>query len=220
MENQPRGVSCRRNPVNITKSSFHNIVKEDLQWHPYKIHIVQKLEPRDYERRLRFCRWFAQQSRNVRFMPSIVIGDEAIFQMNGTVTTQNVRCYAPKGEPPADFKYEKSNCREKLHVWIGLCGNGQIIGPHFFNRNVNGRTYREMLETVAFPAIRYIYQRYNNDFHGLWWFQDGAPAHGSLEIRQVLRQWFGQRVVALHHQIEWPPRSPDLTPLDFFYGDT
>ena len=27
---------------------------------------------------------------------------------------------------------------------------------------------------------------------------------------------FGERVVALNHAVEWPPRSPDLTPLDFF----
>ena len=27
---------------------------------------------------------------------------------------------------------------------------------------------------------------------------------------------FGERVVALSHAVEWPPRSPDLTPLDFF----
>ena len=24
------------------------------------------------------------------------------------------------------------------------------------------------------------------------------------------------RVIALNHEIEWPPRSPDLTPCDFF----
>ena len=27
---------------------------------------------------------------------------------------------------------------------------------------------------------------------------------------------FGERVVTLNHAVEWPPRSPDLTPLDFF----
>ena len=27
---------------------------------------------------------------------------------------------------------------------------------------------------------------------------------------------FGNRVIALNHAVEWPPRSPDLTPLDIF----
>ena len=79
LENQPRGISCRRNPINITKSSFHNIVKKVLQWHPYKIHVVQELKPADYERRLRFCHWFSVQARNVRFLSNVIIGDEAIF---------------------------------------------------------------------------------------------------------------------------------------------
>lgn len=214
--NQPTGISCRRNPLNLPKTAFNDITRKDLKWHPYRIHVVQKLEPRDYQRRVRFCQWFSNQAHNVRFFTNLVIGDEAIFQMNGTVNTQNVRCYAPNGQPPIDNKFEKSQCREKLHVWIGLCSNGQLIGPHFFNRNVNGRTYGEMLQHVAFPAVAHIYNLYGERFDGIWWFQDGAPAHGSLAIRRLLREKFQDRIVALHHPVEWPPRSPDLTPLDFF----
>ena len=53
-------------------------------------------------------------------------------------------------------------------------------------------------------------------FHQLWWFQDGAPAHGTLNVRQRLRRVFGNKIVALNHEVEWPARSPDLTPCDFF----
>ena len=31
-----------------------------------------------------------------------------------------------------------------------------------------------------------------------------------------LGELFGNRIIALNHQIEWPPRLPDLTPLDLF----
>ena len=27
---------------------------------------------------------------------------------------------------------------------------------------------------------------------------------------------FANRVFALYHEVEWPPRSPDMTPCDFF----
>ena len=37
-------------------------------------------------------------------------------------------------------------------------------------------------------------------------FASGKPA---IEL-------FGNRVIALHHAVEWPPRLPDLTPCDFF----
>ena len=33
-------------------------------------------------------------------MANFVIGDEAVFALNGVVNTHNVREYAPKGHPP------------------------------------------------------------------------------------------------------------------------
>ena len=54
-------------------------------------------------------------------------------------------------------------------------------------------------------------------FRGLWWAQDGAPAHRLIEVRVRLNKVFGNnQVIGLGHDVEWPPRSPDLTPCDFF----
>ena len=53
-------------------------------------------------------------------------------------------------------------------------------------------------------------------FRRLWWAQDGAPAHRLIRVRNRLEELFGNRVIALNHRVEWPPRSPDLTPCDFF----
>ena len=79
-----------------------------------------------------------------------------------------------------------------------------------------GRTYAGMLLHYVFPAIARIYQRFGIGFDGIWWMQDGAPAHRTVMVRIVLRQKFQNRIVALIHGIEWPPRSPDLTLCDFF----
>jgi len=48
---------------------------------------------------------------------------------------------------------------------------------------------------------------------------DGAPAHNAHIIRDYLIAQFQNRWLG-YGPIEWPPRSPDLTSLDFFYGDT
>ena len=200
----------------MTKSTFSRITTKDLKWHPFKIHVVHEMQAGDYARRVQFCRWFSARAHNVRFLSNIIIGDEAIFCMNGSVTTQNVRCYAPKGNQP-EFKFEKKNQnRAKLHVWVGLCGNGEIIGPYFFNRNVNSEIYGEMLRNFAFPCVARAFNRYGQIFDGLWWFQDGAPCHRSRAVRELLSQRFENRVIALNEEFEWPPRSPDLTPCDFF----
>ena len=46
----------------------------------------------------------------------------------------------------------------------------------------------------------------------LWWAQDGAPpAHRQVAVRNRLAEVFGNQVIAVYHDVEWPPRSPDLT---------
>ena len=38
-----------------------------------------------------------------------------------------------------------------------------------------------------------------------------------VAVRDRLNEVFGEnRVIALHHNVEWPPRSPGLIPCDFF----
>ena len=46
--------------------------------------------------------------------------------------------------------------------------------------------------------------------------QDGAPPHFSKRVRTWLDQKFDNRWIGRGGPISWAPRSPDLTPLDFF----
>ena len=46
--------------------------------------------------------------------------------------------------------------------------------------------------------------------------QDGAPPYWGLDVRRSLNATFQDRWIGRGGPIRWPPRSPDLTPLDFF----
>ncbi|GBM51825.1 hypothetical protein AVEN_226753-1 [Araneus ventricosus] len=49
------------------------------------------------------------------------------------------------------------------------------------------------------------------------WFQhDGAPAHKTSSVKQCLMEEFGEKISGYGGFQEWPPRSPDPTPMDFF----
>ena len=113
---------------------------------------------------------------------------------------------------------EKSDCREKLTVWTGLWANVAFIGPLFFDGNVNGANYLQMLNEYVLP---YLFQRFGNQiqdclFQRLWWAQDGAPGHRAEDVTAWLTEFFREMVISLYREVEWPPRSPDLTPCDFF----
>ena len=97
--------------------------------------------------------------------------------------------------------------------------NGVILGPYFFDRNVTGIVYLRMLKEFVFPqlVVHFGNQYWEGHFRNLWWVQDGASPHRVINVRDRLNEVFGNnRVVGLGHDVEWPPRSPDLTPCDFF----
>jgi len=51
----------------------------------------------------------------------------------------------------------------------------------------------------------------------MWFQQDGHPAHTATKAtKMLLNKKFGNHWIGLRGPHEWPPRSLDLTPLDFF----
>ncbi|GFV36672.1 transposable element Tc3 transposase [Trichonephila clavipes] len=99
---------------------------------------------------------------------------------------------------------------EKLTVWCALWAGG-IIGPYFFKNDeghyvtVNGDRY--MITNFFLPELN------NHDVQELWFQQDGATCHAARATIDLLKNHplrFGP--------VNWPPRSCDLTPLDYFCG--
>ena len=90
---------------------------------------------------------------------------------------------------------------------------GRVYGPFFFNNlTVKYPEYLYKLKNELLPRFEepdYVFM------------QDGAPPHFSLVVREYLNEqltdrWIGRATAADSAVILWPPRSPDLTPLDFF----
>ena len=129
--------------------------------------------------------------------------------------TQNTRFWS--SNPPGGNAFKKNIRKEKLLVWACLCGNGNFIGPLFYDENLTGEIYLEMLNELIIPSLELAYPC--NQFQRLWFQQDCVPAHRRIIVKARLQEVFGQRIISLGNSVEWPPRSPDLTPCDFFFGD-
>lgn len=105
---------------------------------------------------------------------------------------------------------------QKLNVWAGIFGNS-IVGPFFLPGNLTGDMYLDLLENTIDPALTDIIE--NNPGYveaDLIFQQDGAPPHYSQNVRNYLNNTFPRRWIGRRGAIEWPPRSSDLSPLDFF----
>lgn len=145
---------------------------------------------------------------------NIFFSDEAHFHLNGHVNRQNCR-YWSNTNP--QLKHQKPLHSPKVTVWAALSAGG-IIGPYFYEDQrsrpvtVNTERYVAMLQIFFAPALQ--------DFSGFnqrtWFQQDGATCHTSNDSIAAVREIFGKKLISKRGDINWPPRSPDLSPMDYF----
>ncbi|GFU86650.1 uncharacterized protein TNCV_4659461, partial [Trichonephila clavipes] len=50
----------------------------------------------------------------------------------------------------------------------------------------------------------------------LWFQKDGATCHTARATIDLLKDTFGDRLISRFGPVNWPPRSCDLSPLDYF----
>ncbi|GFT27138.1 DUF4817 domain-containing protein [Trichonephila clavipes] len=167
----------------------------------------------DYQARRRFVEWAQNEIAVVPdFHKRLLFSDGAHFWLNGYVNKQNCRIWS---EANPQVYVETLLHPEKLTVWCSLWAGG-IIGPYFFkndeshNVTVNDDRYRAMITNFFIPELN------NHDVQELWFQQDGATCHIALATIDLLKYTFGDRLISRFGPVNWPPRSCDLTPLNYF----
>ncbi|GFT74166.1 transposase [Trichonephila clavipes] len=78
------------------------------------------------------------------------------------------------------------------------------------NVTVNGDRYRVMITNFFIPELN------NHDVQELWFQQNGATCHTARATIDLLKDTFGDRLISRFGPVNWPPRSCDLTLLDYF----
>jgi len=90
------------------------------------------------------------------------------------------------------------------------------VSPVFFNGiTVNSERYAAMLDEDVLPVV----EEFDGFDEDLVFQQDGAPPHfGGLEWlgENFPDRWMGRGTRRHPAPFPWPPRSPDLTWMDFF----
>ena len=142
------------------------------------------------------------------YLNKIVNTDEVTFHISGRVHRHNVRIW---GDTNPHVVQEHERDSPKVNVWGGLF-HDQVIGPYFFEEDtIYQQNFLDMLIHFALPQLQLRPRQRNMIFQ-----LDGAPAHWGLQVRGFLNTHFPQRWIGRDGPTPWPPRSPDLTPCDFF----
>ena len=144
----------------------------------------------------------------------LIMSDEEIFSLNGSVNKQNCRYWAPTN--PRQL-HERPLHSPQVVVWCAISAQG-ITGPYFLEGDddvsvtENAERYNHMLETFFLPEMRCR----NWNMARAWFQQDGATAHTARLSMNTLHVAFPGRLLSRFGDIQWPSNSPDLSAADFF----
>lgn len=184
-----------------SQSTVQRVLKRE-GFKPYKFQWVQALNEEDYDRRLEFCQWVQLQS--LRTVRKIIFSDECTFYLHGHVNKHNIFYYSQQNKHRILEQPIKS---AGITVWAALSYD---LGICFYimQETLTKERYVEILQNKLLPFLD------NSQEH---LFQhDGAPPHFSIIARQWLDHHMPQRWIGRRGAHEWPPRSPDLSMLDFW----
>ncbi|GFX59477.1 DUF4817 domain-containing protein [Trichonephila clavipes] len=126
-------------------------------------------------------------------------GIATLFELNKKVTTVG----------------SEQSIQRILANWRQQCQLIQLIESFFkndegHNVTVNGDRYRAKITNFFIPELN------NHDVQELWFQQDGAACHTARATIDLLKDTLGDRLISRFGPVNWPPRSCDLTPLDYF----
>lgn len=195
----------------LPRSTVWDVLHKRLKFKAYKLTLVQALTENDKQLRTVFSVNMLEFLENDDFGDRIVFSDEATFHMNGRVNRHNVRIWG--SEHPRQI-IEHVRDSPKLNVFAAICRR-KLYGPFFFaERTVRGHSYLDMLENWLMPQLE-------EDSQDFIFQQDGAPPHFHNDVRWYLNEHLPQRWIGRTGRddealLKWPPRSPDMTPCDFF----
>lgn len=92
-------------------------------------------------------------------------------------------------------------------------GSWQTTLLDFYNR-WNGTSYELILRDTFIRSFRTVFGHLYNT---TWYQQDRTSPHYAIQVRTLLDRDFQNCWIGGRGAIEWPPRSPNLNPLDYFF---
>lgn len=197
--------------VGVSRNRALKILKRN-KYKAYKIRKVHHLNANDYNRRLEFCRWYlAKQEHDEFFFRNVIWTDEVHISSAGIFNRNNAHWWSDTNVHQV-VNHQIQQGRYGFNVWCAIMNN-RILAYCIYRENLNGERYLRILQDNLENVIDNMPLE---QIRTLFFQHDGAPAHNAQIVTIFLNNNFGNSWLGTNGPVKWPPRSPDLSPLDFF----
>ncbi len=180
-----------------------------LKWLGIKSFVRRKqqlLTEQSKGKQLKRCKTWMKSQKNALIVK--IFSDKKIFTVNQFHNRRNDHWLA------LDQDDVEGICTSKQPQQVMVLGiitsEGKRMLPIFFNKNekCTAGVYYKLLWYKVLPWIKKDYPNGN-----YIWLQDGAPAHTARKNQKFCKRHFE----AFWDKSMWPPSSPDLNPMDYFW---
>ncbi|GFV01333.1 uncharacterized protein TNCV_2125621 [Trichonephila clavipes] len=104
--------------------------------------------------------------------------------------------------------------RFTVNAWAGIVGDS-LLGTNILPPRLDSHKYLVFLQEVLPELLTDVPAPIRRR---MCFQQDGAPSHYARHVREHLDRTFPNRWIGCGGPVAWPPRSPDLSSLDFSLG--
>lgn len=191
----------------VSHPTILTVLREDLEFKPWKKIRVPKLNENQIGQRLSCSRWVRKHVKKESTTKMMWV-DEKIFTRNGYFNPQNDIVWA-KDRESANQRgglLEQAKYPETVMVAMGITWNG-LTQVYFFEKGIR-------LSTNKYIEVLKFYKREGDRLFNStdWGFvQDGASAHTSKESQKWCKNHFKWYVDKNH----WPANTPEWNPMDY-----
>lgn len=195
--------------LGISRCTVQRILSKH-HFHDYKFSLVQDLHPQDPDDRVNLCEMLLirnQEEHN--FFKKIIWTDESKFSREGIFNRHNNHTWASVN--PHALRQRNHQVRFSFNVFCLMMDNKCSFV--IYDGVLTADRYLHLLRTTVEDFLDNL----PLNLRRCCWYQlDGAPAHCTQEVSQELSLMFEDRWIRRLGPWNWPARSPDLTPLDFY----
>ena len=135
----------------LTRHIILKVLHKELNYRSWKPHYVQKLKPKDCDRRMKYGVMLGGHEDLPKLFENNLWSDEAVFHCSSFANLHNCH-YWKRNETDPKHTVERRQTWSKVTVWWRMMAS-RIIEPYLLHDTMNEERYLDMFESFVWITL-------------------------------------------------------------------